>query len=333
MHPLAAPGTLWVLSRVGKYLVRPQADETSHKKQIPCGRQETGLPFFFPYHKGFRLCGGDQGAFRSPPGPLRGPSLYAWAKPPTRNKLLAAGRKRAYLSFPYHKGFRLCGGDQGAFRSPPGPLRGPSLYAWAKPPTRNKLLAAGRKRVYLSFPHHKGFRLCGGDQRAFRSPFGNLRPFAVSRNLYIKQLPCGRQEKGLPFFSPHRKGFRLCGGDQRAFRSPFGNLRPFAASRNLYIKQLPCGRQETGLPFFSPHHKGFRLCGGDQRAFRSPFGNLRPFAAIQNRNLQKGVFLLLAGNRPSFFPPRKNFPINKANLPQDLTPCGRQIIIIISPIP
>ena len=83
----------------GKYLVRPQADETSHKKQISCGRQEKGLPFFFPYHKGFRLCGGDQGAFRSPPGPLRGPSLYAWAKPPTRNKLLAAGRKRAYLSF------------------------------------------------------------------------------------------------------------------------------------------------------------------------------------------------------------------------------------------
>ena len=99
MHPLAAPGTLWVLSRVGKYLVRPQADETSHKKQLPCSRQEKGLPFFFPYHKGFRLCGGDQGAFRSPPGPLRGPSLYAWAKPTTRNKLLAEGRKRAYLSF------------------------------------------------------------------------------------------------------------------------------------------------------------------------------------------------------------------------------------------
>ena len=57
----------------GKYLVRPQAGETSHKKQISCERQETGLPFFLPYHKGFRLCGGDQGAFRSPPGPLRGP--------------------------------------------------------------------------------------------------------------------------------------------------------------------------------------------------------------------------------------------------------------------
>ena len=46
MHPLAAPGTLWVLSRVGKYLVRPQAGETSHKKQIPCGRQEKGLLAF-----------------------------------------------------------------------------------------------------------------------------------------------------------------------------------------------------------------------------------------------------------------------------------------------
>ena len=100
MHPLAAPGTLWVLSRVGKYLVRPQADETSHKKQISCRRQEKGLPFFLPYHKGFRLCGGDQGAFRSPPGPLRGPSLYEWEKHPTRNKILAEGRKRAYLSFP-----------------------------------------------------------------------------------------------------------------------------------------------------------------------------------------------------------------------------------------
>ena len=30
----------------GKYLVRPQADETSHKKRLPCGRQEKGLPFF-----------------------------------------------------------------------------------------------------------------------------------------------------------------------------------------------------------------------------------------------------------------------------------------------
>ena len=31
----------------GKYLVRPQADETSHKKQISCGRQGEGAYFLF----------------------------------------------------------------------------------------------------------------------------------------------------------------------------------------------------------------------------------------------------------------------------------------------
>ena len=46
MHPLAAPGSLWVLSNDGKYLARPLAGETSHKKQISCRRQEKGLPFF-----------------------------------------------------------------------------------------------------------------------------------------------------------------------------------------------------------------------------------------------------------------------------------------------
>ena len=32
------------------------------------------------------------------------------------------------------------------------------------------------KGVPCIFLLHRGFRLCGGDQRAFRSPFGNLRP-------------------------------------------------------------------------------------------------------------------------------------------------------------
>ena len=53
MHPLAAPGTLWVLSRVGKYLVRPQADETSHKKWISCGWQGKGPPCFFCFAEDF----------------------------------------------------------------------------------------------------------------------------------------------------------------------------------------------------------------------------------------------------------------------------------------
>ena len=197
---------------------------------------------------------------------------------------LRKAEKGPFLLFPYHRGFRLCGGDQGAFRSPPGPLRGPSLYAWAKPPTRHKLLAEGRKRVYLSFTYHKGFRLCGGDQRAFRSPFGNLRPFAASRNLYIKQLSCGRQEKGLPFFSRIAKGFASAEATKGLSGRPLETFGPLLQCKiGICKKAFSCCRQETGLPFF-------RIA-------------------------------------------EKNFPINKANLPQDLTPCGRQIIIIISPIP
>ena len=73
MHPLAAPGALWVLSRAGK-VPRPPAGG----RNLP---QETGFlwwqgkePFFlFLFLRGFRLCGGDQRAFRSPFGNLRSP--------------------------------------------------------------------------------------------------------------------------------------------------------------------------------------------------------------------------------------------------------------------
>ena len=150
MHPLAAPGTLWVLSRVGKYLVRPQADETSHKKQIPYGRQGKSLPCIFPFYGGFRLCGGDQGAFRSPPGPLRGPSLYAWAKPPTRNKLLAEGKKRPYLSFSrIAKDFASAEATKGLSGRPLETF-GPLLRMGDS--TKNRFLVAGRKRAFLAFP-------------------------------------------------------------------------------------------------------------------------------------------------------------------------------------
>ena len=126
MHPLAAPGTLWVLSSDGKYLVRPQADETSHKKQISCARQGKGPILLFPYHREFRLCGGDQRAFRSPFGNLRAPCCARDLR--TRNRFLADGKGKSLpYFFPYHRRFRLSGGDQRAFRSPFGKPSGPYL--------------------------------------------------------------------------------------------------------------------------------------------------------------------------------------------------------------
>ena len=121
--------------------------------------REKSLPCFLPYHKSFRLCGGDQGAFRSPPGPLRGPTYCRRTKPPTRNRFLAQGREKSLSCFlPYHKRFRLCGGDQGAFRSPPRPLRGPTYCRRTKPPTRNRFLAQGKGKGLSYFSRiTKGF--------------------------------------------------------------------------------------------------------------------------------------------------------------------------------
>ena len=48
-----------------------------------------------------------------------------------------------------------------------------------KPLTRNGFLVDGREGGFLAFLCFAGFRLCGGDQRAFRSPFGNLRALAA----------------------------------------------------------------------------------------------------------------------------------------------------------
>ena len=60
------------------YLVRPQAGETSRKKQLSCGRARERFSLLFPFHGGFRLCGGDQRAFRSPFGNLRGFLCCEW---------------------------------------------------------------------------------------------------------------------------------------------------------------------------------------------------------------------------------------------------------------
>ena len=143
----------------GKYLVRPQAGETSHKKQISCERQETGLPFFLPYHKGFRLCGGDQGAFRSPPGPLRGPSL-------------------------------VCVGETS----------------------------------------HK------------------------------KQISCGRQEKGLPFFSCIAKDFASAeatrGLSDRPL-DPFGGLYSLQVGETFHKKQISCRRQSKSLSCFFTYRRSY----------------------------------------------------------------------------
>ena len=181
MHPLAAPGTLWVLSSDGKYLVRPQADETSHKEQISCARQGKGPTFFFPYRKGFRLCGGDQRAFRSPFGNLRVPLQQKGV----REEQLFCGRQGKGPSL--LEGFRLCGGDQRAFRSPFGNLRRPPFEADG---SHKKQISCGGqgKRAFLSFFCFSGaFASAEATRGLSGRPPGPLRGISISD----RALPIG----------------------------------------------------------------------------------------------------------------------------------------------
>ena len=154
-------------------------------------------------------------------------------------------RERAYPTlFAHRKGFRLCGGDQGAFRSPPGPLRGPSLAALGETSHKKQTsLRQGKGNgPILTFPASQRIRLCGGDQRAFRSPFGNLRAPCCAWDLpqEIDFLRKARERAYLLFFvsqrvSPQRrrpKGFPV------ALWKPSGPLlRTGLATRNRFLAQ------------------------------------------------------------------------------------------------
>ena len=123
------------------------------------------------------------------------------AKPPTRNRFLAEGRKRGYLSFPASQRVSPLRRRPGGFPLAPWTPSGPMPICLGET-SHKKYIPCGRqgKEPFLPFPYPKGFRLCGGDQRAFRSPFGNLRPLATSRNLCKKQLPCRGQENAFLSF-------------------------------------------------------------------------------------------------------------------------------------
>ena len=112
----------------------------------------------------------------------------------------------------------------------------------AKPPTRNRFLVEGRKRAYLSFPVSQRLsplrRRPGGFPVAPWTPSGPI-PICMDETSHKKQIPCGRQETGLPFFSRITKGFASAEATRGLSDRP---LDPFGAHPYIHGRNLP---QET----------------------------------------------------------------------------------------
>ena len=127
---------------------------------------------------------------------------------PQKTDFLWKARERPSLLLPVLRRVSPLRRRPGGFPLAPWTPSGPILICVGKT-SHEKQTSCGRQEKALPFffPYRKGFRLCGGDQRAFRSPFGNLRPFAAHGGFHKKQIPCGRQEKSLPCFSRITKGF------------------------------------------------------------------------------------------------------------------------------
>ena len=142
-------------------------------------RKRASLLFLFC--GGFRLCGGDQGAFRSPPGSPSGPLC---SKGVAREKnFLWKAKERTFLTFSCFTEGSASAEATKELSDRPLETFGALLRQWEG--ARKKQISCGRqgKDLPYFFLFYGGFRLCGGDQRAFRSPFGNLRPFQQPSSL------------------------------------------------------------------------------------------------------------------------------------------------------
>ena len=144
MHPLDAPGALWVLSRAGK-VPRPPAGGRNLSRKTD----------------------------------------FLWL-----------ARERPPLSFCSAEGFASAEATKGLSDRPLetfGPLLRMVL------PQETDFLWLARKRLPTFFYFYRGFRLCGGDQRAFRSPFGNLRSFAANGSSIRNTFRANARKKSPPF--------------------------------------------------------------------------------------------------------------------------------------
>ena len=190
----------------GKYLVRPQADETSHKELISCGRQGKTPPCFFCCAKSFASAEATKG--------LSGRPLETFGVPPlemdggsTKNGFFVEGRGKPRLAFfvslrvsPLRrrpKGFPVALWKPSGFQ----PLRGMGA-------TKNGFFVGDRGKPRLAFCFAKGFASAEATKGLSGRPLETFGVPTLERDGgYKKWIFCGRQGKATPCFPCITSGF------------------------------------------------------------------------------------------------------------------------------
>ena len=173
MHPLDAPGALWVLSRAGK-VPRPPAGGRNLSQETAFLRQAgKGPTFLFPVSQRVspqrRRPGGFPVAPWTPSGPI---PIYVGETSHKEHVPCGGQGKVPSLLSCFAGNFASAEATRGLSDRP---LETFGADVRNLPQITDFLWKAGGKERCSFFLFRRGFRLCGGDQGAFRSPPGPLR--------------------------------------------------------------------------------------------------------------------------------------------------------------
>ena len=149
--------------------------------------------------------------------------------------------------------------------------------------TRNGFIVRGKGKEPFFFPFLGRFRLCGGDQGAFRSPFGNLRALCSKGMAQKNRFLVDGKENPFLTSSCFTEGFASAEATKGLSARPLETFGPFAA-KGWRKKQIPCERQEKSYSLLFPVSQGISHLrvrpGGFPLALWTPSGML-PIGEIQ----------------------------------------------------
>ena len=199
-HPL---GTF----RVGKYLVRPQADRNLPQEAVFLRKAgKRAFLAFFRITKAFASAEATRGLSARPLDPLGGPPIAGGQNLPQGTGFLWKAGKRAFLAFSrITKGFASAEATRGLSARPLDPFGGPPIAGGRNLPQETGFLRKAGKRAYLVFPVSQKVsplrRRPGGFPFAPWTPSG-AHLLQADETSHKKQVSCTRQGKGPILLSP-----------------------------------------------------------------------------------------------------------------------------------